>query len=156
MTLDDQDGNEEIKKKKQNEIILIIENKIFLYLDEDEDGEILSSSTTSRLWKTAFARRNGQQFLDICLLKKAYMKALEDMTEGDDDSDKETVSTVLNTIVDQAVENDDDDDDEQNNDNLGLAARIAKRSLTSTTNIENDQQQMKRLRSTQTSTTVPV
>lgn len=81
----------------------------------------------------------------MCLLKKAYMKALEDMEEMDNDEqeDKEVVTEVLSTIVEQTV----DDDDEQNNDDIGLAARIAKRSITSTMNVENDANQIKRLRS---------
>ena len=115
--------------------------RILFFLEEDEDDEILSSSTTGRLWKTAFGRRGGQNFLDICLLKKAYMKALDDMSE--EEQDIETISLVLNTIVDQTVANDED----QNNDDIGLAARISKRSITSTMNVENDAHQMKRLRS---------
>jgi len=78
------------------------------------------------------------------------MRALEDMGDDDDEQEIETVSSVLNTIIDQTVANDnddDDDDDEQNNDDIGLAARISKRSITSTMNIENDAHQMKRLRS---------
>jgi len=76
------------------------------------------------------------------------MRALEDM-DGDDEQDNEVVSSVLNTIVDETVANDDDDDDDddQNNDDIGLAARIAKRSIASTINVENDAHQMKRLRS---------
>ncbi len=70
------------------------------------------------------------------------MKALDGM--GEEEQDIETVSSILNTIVDQAVAN---DDEEENNDEIGLAARIAKRSITSTMNVENDAHQMKRLRS---------
>ncbi len=117
------------------------------FVEEDEDDEILSSSTTGRLWKTSFGRRGGQNFLDICLLKKAYMKALDGM--GEEEQDIETVSSILNTIVDQAVAN---DDEEENNDEIGLAARIAKRSITSTMNVENDAHQMKRLRSSPAAT----
>ena len=126
---------------------------LLLFAEETEDDEILSSSTTSRLWKASFGRRGGQHFLDICLLKKAYMKALDDL--GDEEQDIETVSSILNTIVDQAVTNDDDDDD-QNHDEVGLAARIAKRSITATTNTENDDHQMKRLRSNPAATLVSV
>ncbi|UJR32198.1 hypothetical protein I4U23_019663 [Adineta vaga] len=120
--------------------------------EEDEDDEILSSSTTGRLWKASFGRRGGQNFLDICLLKKSYMKALEDLDEEGEDQDIETVSSILNNIVDQAVTN----GDEQNNDDIGLASRIAKRSITSTMNPENDDHQMKRLRSNATATLVSV
>jgi len=98
--------------------------------DEDEDDEILSSSTTASLWKSAFARRDGEQFLDICLLQRSYTKTL------DEEEDTETITSVVNTIVDQI------DDD------IGLAHRIGKRSLTaSTVNLENETQKMKRLRS---------
>jgi hypothetical protein len=82
------------------------------------------------------------------------MKALEDI--GDDqEPEVETVSSVLDTMVDQTAandeeEDDDDDGDEQNNDDIGLAARIAKRSINATTNLENDSQQMKRLRAAET------
>jgi len=119
-----------VKKKR-------ISNKIsFFYSDEDEDDDTLSSSTTGSLWKSAFSRRGGTQFLDVCLLKKSYMKALEDMS--DDEQETETISSVLNTLIDQI----DDDDD------LGLAQRIGKRSLTaSTVSLENETQQLKRLRS---------
>jgi hypothetical protein len=123
----------------------------FCFLEEDEDDEILSTSTTGRLWRTSFGRRGGQQFLDICLLKKSYMKALEDI--GDEEQDIETVSSLLNTIVDQTVA---DVEEEQNNDDVGLAARIAKRSLTSTMNVENDAHQKKRLRSNPAATMLSV
>ncbi|CAF1229562.1 unnamed protein product [Rotaria sp. Silwood1] len=122
--------------------------------DSDEDDEILSSSTTRCLWKTAFGRRGAAQFLDVCLLKKPYMKALEDMS--DDEQDIDTVSSVLNTLIDKIVvqinqQNDDDDDD------VDLAVRIGKRSLTtSTVNLENDVQQIKRLRSNTTNANVSV
>ncbi len=83
------------------------------------------------------------------------MKALEDI--GDDqEPEVETVSSVLDTIVDQTAAADDDDGDEQNNDDIGLAARISKRSITSTMNIENDAHQMKRLRSNPTAAIVSV
>jgi hypothetical protein len=114
--------------------------------DEDEDDEILSSSTTSRLWKSAFGYRDGAQFLDICLLKKAYMKVLEEMSdEEEEEEDAETVSSVVNTIIDQI-------DDE-----IGLAERVGKRSLTaSTVNFESDTQRMKRLRCNPTNTNISV
>ncbi|CAF0875450.1 unnamed protein product [Adineta steineri] len=115
--------------------------------DEDDDDEILSSSTTGRLWKSAFGCRGGAQFLDVCLLKKAYMKTLEEMS--DDEQDDETVSTVVNTLVDQI--------DEQDNDEIDLAQRISKRSLTtSTVNSENNKQQTKRLRSNPTNANISV
>ncbi len=104
-------------------------------LDEDEDEEILSSSTTGSLWKSAFARRGGAQFLDVCLLKKSYLKAVEEMSDEEQEQETETISSVVNTIVEKV----DDDDD------IGLAERIGKRSLT--INLENETQRMKRLRS---------
>ncbi|CAF4487013.1 unnamed protein product, partial [Rotaria sp. Silwood2] len=113
----------------------------------DENDEILSSSTTGHLWKTAFGRRGAAQFLDVCLLKKAYMKALEDMS--DDEQDLDAVSSIVNTLVDKIVvqinqQNDDDDDDDE----VDLAERIGKRSLTrSTMNLGGDAQPIKRLRS---------
>ncbi|CAF2978222.1 unnamed protein product [Rotaria sp. Silwood2] len=115
--------------------------------DSDENDEILSSSTTGHLWKTAFGRRGAAQFLDVCLLKKAYMKALEDMS--DDEQDLDAVSSIVNTLVDKIVvqinqQNDDDDDDDE----VDLAERIGKRSLTrSTMNLGGDAQPIKRLRS---------
>ncbi|CAF1060187.1 unnamed protein product [Adineta steineri] len=123
--------------------------------EEEEDDEVLSSSTTGRLWKASFGRRGGQNFLDICLLKKSYMRALEDLDEDEDD-DIETVSSILTNIVDQTVANDDEqnNDDQQYNDDVGLAARIAKRSIASTMNTENDDHQMKRLRSNPAAPTV--
>ena len=111
-----------------------------LHLDEEEDEETLSSSSTGRLWKFAFSRPHGTQFLDICLLKKAYMKALEDMSEDEEEEeeeDTEAISSIINTLVDQI----DDEDD------VGLAQRIGKRSLTtSTMSFENEIQQVKRIR----------
>jgi hypothetical protein len=66
------------------------------------------------------------------------MKTLEEMS--DEEQDTETVSSIVNTIVDKI--------DEQDNDEIGLAERIGKRSLTtSTVNLESNTQQMKRLRS---------
>ncbi|CAF0832032.1 unnamed protein product [Adineta ricciae] len=118
--------------------------------EEDEDDEILSSSTTGRLWKASFGRRGAQHFLDICLLKKSYMKALDDL--GQEEQDTEVVSSILNDIVDQAVINDDDDDD----DDAGLISRIAKRSIASTMSVDSDDHQMKRLRSNATGTLVSV
>jgi hypothetical protein len=86
------------------------------------------------------------------------MKALEDM--DDDEPETEAVSSVLNTVVEQAAadedDDDDDDDDEQNTDETGLAARIAKRSIASATNVENDAHQMKRLRSNPAAAAVSV
>jgi hypothetical protein len=130
----------------------------YFFLEEEAEDEIVSSSTSGRLWKASFGRRDGQHFLDICLLKKAYMKALDNM--DDDEQDIEAVSSVLNTMVDQAVANDDeddvDDDDEENGDETGLAARIAKRSIAATMNLENDAHQMKRLRSNPAAAAVSV
>jgi len=118
--------------------------------EEDIDDDTVSSSTTGRLWKASFGRRGGQHFLDICLLKKAYMKALEDMDDnGDDDEEIEAVSSTLNNMVEQVVANDD-------NDEIGLASRMAKRSITSSINTENDAHQMKRLRSNPTAPTAPI
>jgi hypothetical protein len=106
---------------------------------EDDDDDTLSSSTTGSLWKAAFSRRGGTQFLDICLLQKSYMKALEDMSDDEQETETETISSILNDLIDRI---DDDDDD------LGLAKRIGKRSLTaSTVSLENESQQLKRLRS---------
>ncbi|CAF4035851.1 unnamed protein product [Rotaria sordida] len=130
--------------------------------DSDDDDEISSSSTTAHLWKTAFGRRGAAQFLDICLLKKAYMKALEDMS--DDEQDLDIVSSIVNTLVDKIVvqinqqdNNDDDDDDDDDDDEIGLAKRIGKRSLTtSTVNFESDAQQIKRLRNNSTNANVSV
>jgi hypothetical protein len=66
------------------------------------------------------------------------MKTLEDMS--DDEEDIEIISSIINTLVDQTVG--------QINDEIGLAQRIGKRSLTaSIINFESDTQQMKRLRS---------
>ncbi|CAF0738063.1 unnamed protein product [Rotaria sordida] len=118
--------------------------------EEENDAEILSTSTVGRLWKAAFGRRAGQKFLDICLLKKAYMKALEDLG-NDEQEEVETVSSVLTTIVDQAV-----GDDAEQNDDIGLAARIAKRSIISEPNIGNDTHEMKRLRNNSSTDTVSV
>jgi hypothetical protein len=71
------------------------------------------------------------------------MRALDDMGEDSGNGeDVETVSSVLNTIVDETAAHH-EDDDESNDDDVGLASRISKRS----TNTENDAHQMKRLRS---------
>ena len=107
-----------------------------ILLEGGDDDEILSSSTTARLWKSAFTRRGGQQFLDICLLKKAYMKTLEDMV--DEEQNKEIITSLLETLVDQTVADLEDHD----GDELGLASRITKRSV----NLESDVQKLKRLR----------
>jgi hypothetical protein len=107
--------------------------------NDDEDDDTLSSSTLGSLWKSAFSRRGGTEFLDICLLKKSYMKKLEEMS--DDEEETETISLIINDLIDQ-IEYDENDDD------LDLAQRIGKRSLTeSTVSLENESQQLKRLRS---------
>ena len=108
-------------------------------VEAEEDDEILSSSTTGRLWRSAFGRRGGQQFLDICLLKKAYVRALDEL--DNDEQDAETVSDLLQSLVDETV-----NVAAANDDDLGLATRIGKRSIISVVEIENDAQQMKRLR----------
>ena len=80
------------------------------------------------------------------------MKALEDLDidnqDQDQNRDQETVSFVLNTIIDKADANDNDD--------LGSSARISKRSITSTTNIEKDEHDMKRQRNGSTTAVVSV
>ncbi|CAF3313331.1 unnamed protein product [Rotaria socialis] len=129
--------------------------------DSDEDDEILSSSTTGRLWKTAFGRRDGSQFLDICLLKKAYIKTLEEMSDDDHDEaeeeekkDLDTISSIVDTLVDQTVVRIDQQNDD---DEIVLAERIGKRSLTtSTVNFESGTQKIKRLRSTTASANVSI
>ncbi|CAF0991736.1 unnamed protein product [Rotaria sordida] len=68
------------------------------------------------------------------------MKTLEDL-DNDEQEDVETASSVLTKIVDQAV-----GDDAKQNDDIGLAAQIAKHSITSESNIENDSHEMKCLR----------
>ena len=66
------------------------------------------------------------------------MKALEDVS--DDEHDIDTVSSILNSLVDQVELSD--------NDEMGLAQRIGKRPLiTSAVSLENNVQQIKRLRS---------
>lgn len=114
-------------------------------LDDEEENEETSSSKGGSLWKSVFSRRDGRQFLDICLLKKAYMKALEEMSDDDEqeeeEDDEEAVSSVINTLVNQI------DDQQEDDDEVGLAQRIKKRSLTtSTMNLENETHPMKRLR----------
>ena len=96
-------------------------------LDDDQEGEddgdeSVSSSTTGRLWKAAFGHGGGQQCLDICLLKKAYMKTVEEVS--DDEPDVDTVASIVTSLVDEIEAQDDDDD-------IGLSRRIAKRSLAS-------------------------
>jgi len=59
------------------------------------------------------------------------MKAVEEMS--DDEQEIETISSILNTLVDQTVL--------QINDDIGLAERIGKRSIV---NFENNK--LKRLR----------
>ncbi|CAF0743812.1 unnamed protein product [Adineta ricciae] len=111
--------------------------------EDDEEEEILSSSTTGRLWKSAFGFRGDAQFLDVCLLKKAYMKALEEMSDEEDEN--ETVSSVLDTIVNRIEEQTNEDEDE---DDLGLAQRLGKRALTtSIMSLQSDCPKTKRLRS---------
>ncbi|UJR14577.1 hypothetical protein I4U23_001573 [Adineta vaga] len=108
--------------------------------DDDEDDEILSSSTTGHLWKSAFGSRGGAQFLDVCLLKRAYMKTLEEMSD-EEDEENQTVLSVIDTLLDKI-------DEQEDEDNIGLAQRLGKRSLTtSTVNLHNDFSQTKRLRS---------
>lgn len=103
--------------------------------DEDEEEEMFSSSTTDRLVKSAFARRGIEEFLNVCLLQKAFMKTFESIPDDDDDDDE--ISSTLNKILDRICQNEDEDEDE-----LDLAARIAKRRL-----ISNDSRQIKRFRS---------
>jgi len=99
-------------------------------LDDVEDEEILSSSTVGRLWKASFGRRGIQNFLDICLLKKAYTKALDGI-------DTEC-TTNENTTAEQTSDN------TENQDELDYAARLGKRVVMG----ENEEeQQTKRLRS---------
>lgn len=115
---------------------------MFVYiscLDEDEDEEVLSSSTTGRLWKSSFGRRGIANFLDICLLKKSYVKALDNMGEENLDEEEE--------------EGKDSNDHEHNHDDLGSTSRNGKRSITSPMTTDADEHQMKRLRSTTDSTT---
>ena len=109
--------------------------------EEDEDEETSSSSTNGSLWKSVFSRRGGTQFLDICLLKKAYMKTLEETSDDEqEEENKEVVCSVMNTLLNQIDDNEDDDE-------IGLAQRISKRSLTtSTMNLQNETHPMKRLR----------
>ena len=120
---------------------------IFCLDDEEENEETSSSSGSGSLWKSVFSRRGGTQFLDICLLKKAYMKTLEEMSddeeqeEEEEDDDEEAISSVVNTLL-NLVDDQQDDDDE-----VGLAQRIKKRSLTtSIMNLENETHPIKRLR----------
>lgn len=102
--------------------------------DDDQD-EILSSSTTGSLWKAAFTPHGGTQFLDLCLLKKAYLRALEDETD-ENENEGDVISSILNDIIDEI-------DDE-----TSLAHRIGKRCLAnSIIECENQCQPTKRLRS---------
>jgi hypothetical protein len=110
-------------------------------LEDEDDEEILSTSTTGRLWKSAFHRRGAQQFLDICLLKKAYVKTLEDMVN--EAQDREMISSLLNNIVERTA---DELDNEQNSNEISCTSQLKKRSLASNTKLERDDQQMKRLR----------
>lgn len=75
-----------------------------------------------------------------------------------DEEDDETVSSIVNTLVDQTVSRTDpnnilnDDDDE-----MGLAERLGKRSLTmSTVNLDSHTQQIKRLRSNTTNANISI
>ena len=108
-------------------------------LDDEDDDEILSSSSVVRLWKSVFGR-NAEPFLDVCLLKKAYLKAMED----EDEDDQMTVSSVVETLIDQ-VEN---QISEQEIDELGLAKRLKKRLSTAAIYSSAYYEQNKRLRST--------
>ena len=114
-------------------------------LDEGEDEEILSSSTTGRLWKASFGRRGIANFLDVCLLKKSYIKALDNMGE-------ENLEDDGNNSADQGADTDNSRD--QNHDDLGSASRNGKRSITSPLTTDTDEHQMKRLRSTADTTAV--
>ena len=99
--------------------------------DNDEEEEMFSSSSTDRLIKTAFARREIEQFLNVCLLQKRYMKTLETSTD-----DENEVSSTVNQILDRVCGDDEDEDD------LNLATRIAKRA-----SINDESRQIKRFRS---------
>lgn len=128
--------------------VIVSNEKMFISphdsrLDEEEEEEILSSSTTGRLWKSSFGRRGIANFLDVCLLKKSYIKALDNM--GEDDLDGEA-----NPSVDQ----DTNDGSETNNDDVSSPSRNGKRSITSPMTTDVDEHQMKRLRSTGETTSV--
>ncbi|CAF2424391.1 unnamed protein product [Rotaria sp. Silwood2] len=74
------------------------------------------------------------------MFAKAYMKALEDMS--DNEQDLHIVSSLVNTLVNKTVVQIDPQDDDD--DKIDLAERIRKGSLTtSTINLENDAQQIK-------------
>lgn len=111
-----------------------------LFLDDEDDEELISSSSTARLWKSAFGRRDGEQFLDVCLLKRAYIKAMEEMSDEEDDD--ETVSSVLDTLIERVNEKIAEDE----LDELGLAQRLRKRAAASAAKSSNGHQQIKRLR----------
>lgn len=114
-----------------------------MYLDEDEIDEEISSSTSGSLWKSVFSRHGGRQFLDICLLKKAYMKTLEEISDDDDEQDEEETEKVVSSVVNNLLNQIDEDDDDE----IGLAQRISKRSLTaSIIGLENETHPLKRLR----------
>lgn len=66
----------------------------------------------------------------------------------EEEENVETVSSVVNTIVEQSTI---PDDDSQDNDETSLTARAEKRSIASTLNADNDPNEMKRLRSSPTS-----
>lgn len=105
-----------------------MKSNLLLFLDDEEDEEILSSSTIGRLWKASFGRRGIQNFLDICLLKKVYTKALDGLDTED--------TTNENANIEQTMDNN------ENQDEIDYAARLSKRVMA-----ENDEQEMKRLRS---------
>lgn len=94
---------------------------------------MFSSSTTDRLVKLAFGRRGVEQFLNVCLLQKPYMKTLESSTDEDED----VSSAVVNQILDRVCAGEEEDEDD-----LDLAARIAKRAL-----VTDETRQIKRFRS---------
>ena len=113
-------------------------------LDEEEDEETLSSSTMGRLWKSSFGRRGIANFLDVCLLKKAYVKALDNM-DGENPVDE----------ADPSADQDTNDGSETTNDDDGSSpSRNGKRSITSPMTTDADEHQMKRLRSTGETTNV--
>lgn len=64
------------------------------------------------------------------------MKNLDDMV--DEEQNKAIITSLLETLVDRTVA----DLEDQNGDELGLAARLTKRSV----NLESDVQKLKRLR----------
>lgn len=126
---------------------------LYFVAEQDEDDEILSSSTTGRLWKAAFGRRGGQKFLDICLLKKAYMKALEGLTDGEQEPG--TASSVTNSNVDNTI-SDSQDQSRDGDDDADLASRTGKRSMATGNDRDNDSHEMKRSKNSPTSSSATV